>query len=1179
MYLSKLKIYGFKSFAQKVEVTFPGNGITSVVGPNGCGKSNIVDSIRWVLGEQRVKQLRSSKMEDVIFSGTADRPAMNFAEVSLVINNDRGVLPSDYSEIQITRRVHRSGDSEYLINNQECRLKDIHALFMDTGMGAASYSLMESKMIDAILSDKAEDRRALFEETAGISKYKQQRKETLRQLEKTSVDLERVEDNLKIRKKSVESFERQAKKAEQFREYQGRLKDLELSKSLNEYNEYSSAFKRLMDMSKEAEANLESLKTQKTLLESQIEERKANSIEEEEAYREAEMLVSNRKLELNNIDNEIRLLRERMSHNENANNKAVEEIEKGRDRIADIKHERVEISEQFTELGRDIEELELEVEKLTERREAFKFQYDESREQVDELSSQRMSQMEGFSQLSIQLQRVKGEITQIQNSELSRNQELTTLTTEIQLLAEERQEFETELTPLAEELDLKKEELDTFTQRRESMREELSTLNQGYQDFNQKYLKASNRYDALSQLEESGEGLEEGVKEIQQKFSSQMKGLLIDHIKVQPQYTHLVESCLGNSAQILVAESEDVSQQWIEAIQQRPKTHLRFLTPNFQNVQLEALSINGAESLLNFIEVDSQYQALVNYLLGDYYLVNEESEASKLAKLSSQPVWFIASSGVMFHSSGLVQVGNQSAGNSGRIERKQEIQRLEAELPTVKSHMESASQNKEELQEKLEELEIHLQDLRDLISDLERAYSQKSQASAIANSRWESLNQQLEVLQEKLSQSSTSIGPLQEQEIQLEDKLESFEESKESLEDRYQEALEQLRELESQKSSLDEEYNIGTQDLSRRKSTVSNLETKLNYLDRQEEELSLRIEAIEQSIDNSDEAMSSSLEELRVLHDKLELENERLIQEEELRDRAKEAYDLKSIETEEIRTQAQGISTDILELTKSMGQSQRLFDAHQAKMDKIRERIFEVYEVDLEEDEFETIEYDEDTVQAEIADLRHKLKALGNINPAALEDFEEEKRLLAEVEQQFEDLDRARISLEKTIRKLDQIARDRFLETFAQIRTNFQDVFSSLMIDGEGRVSLEEGVDPLEAKIEINARPTGKKMRGVSLLSGGERALTATALLFGLYLIKPSPYCILDEVDGPLDDANIGRFVQLLRRFAKQTQFIVVTHNKRTMAASDRLYGVTQEIKGISRIASVHLDEAEGFLD
>lgn len=1159
-------------------MTFPGNGITSVVGPNGCGKSNIVDSIRWVLGEQRVKQLRSSKMEDVIFSGTADRPAMNFAEVSLVINNDRGILPSDYSEIQITRRVHRSGDSEYLINNQECRLKDIHALFMDTGMGAASYSLMEAKMIDAILSDKAEDRRALFEETAGISKYKQQRKETIRQLERTSTDLERVEDNLKIRKKSVESFERQAKKAEQFREFKGRLKDLELSKSSDEYQEYSNAFSRLMEMSKEAESNLEALKTKKTVLEGQIEERKANSIEEEEAYREAEMVVGNRKIELNNIDNEIRMLRERMSHTESSNAKALEEIEKGRDRISDIKHERVELNEQLTEITRDLEELTLEVEKLSESRESFKFQYDDARERVDELSSQRMSQIEGYSQLSIQLQKVKSNIAQIQNSEASRNSELMTLQNEIQILSEEKLEFEGELTPLQEELEIKKEELQTFVDRRDSLKDEVAQSRMDFDALNQEYLKLANRYDALSQLEESGEGLEEGVKLIRSQFTSQVKGLLLDKIQTDSQYAGLVEGCLGQSAQLLVADSNEVLNTWVQTIQSQEKNQLTFTLPHF-NLVTDLHQVSGAESLVSKLQIDEDIRNLVHHLLGSFYLVSSDEDAMRLAQEVQFPAWFISPNRVMFHTSGMVQVGDITQKGSGRIARRQELQSLEEKLPHLKVKMEEASERRINNQEQYEEVEIHLQDLRELVGEIERSYSQKSQAFAITNTRLDSMNTQLDVLQNKLASSSTEIGPLQEQEQELENQLENFEDQKESLEGTYQEALEFLKELESQKSSLDEEFNIANQDLGRRNSTLSNLETKLGYLDQQEEELSVRIEQIETTINSSDDVMSSSLEELKSLHDKLELENERLIQEEELRDRAKEAYDLKSVETEEIREQAQSVATDILELTKSMGESQRLFDAHQAKMDKIRERIFEVYEIDLEEDEFETVEYDEDQVQSEIAELRHKLKALGNINPAALEDFEEEKRLLAEVEQQFEDLDRARISLEKTIRKLDQIARERFLETFAQIRTNFQDVFASLMRDGEGRVALEEGVDPLEAKIEINARPTGKKMRGVSLLSGGERALTATALLFSLYLIKPSPYCILDEVDGPLDDANIGRFVQLLRRFAKQTQFIVVTHNKRTMAASDRLYGVTQEIKGISRIASVHLDEAAGFLD
>lgn len=1182
MYLSKLKIYGFKSFAQKVEVSFPGNGITSVVGPNGCGKSNIVDAIRWVLGEQRVKQLRSSKMEDVIFSGTADRPQMNFAEVSLVINNGRGILPSEYTEIQITRRVHRSGDSEYLINNQECRLKDIHALFMDTGMGAASYSLMEARMIDAILSDKAEDRRALFEETAGISKYKQQRKETLRQLEKTATDLERVEDNLKIRQKSVDAFERQAKKAELYRELKSRLKDLDLSKSMNEYSEYSNAYKRLVVMSKDAETSLEELKTKKTLLESQIEERKANSLEEEEAFREAEMVVSHRKLEINTADNDIRMLRERISHTQDSNSRALEEIEKGRDRITDIKHERVEMNEQITELSRDHEDLQNQLETMSAHRENFKQRFDDSRERVEELSAQRMNQLEGFSQISIQLQKVKSEIAQIRNSETSRNKELETLQSEIFILQKEKSVFVTEMGPLEEGLALKKEELLNFVERRDRLKEIIADLRVKYQASNATFLKAQNRHDALSQLEQSGEGIEEGVRLIQSQFPDQIEGFLLDKFTVDQEFAGLVESCLGQSAQLLVAKDSSFAQKWVEALRSKSSHHAIISSPGYKREQ-EISSPEGAQSLATLVDPETSVKDLVIYLLKDFYIVNPGYSAEELAKNSLQSSdsigWYIDQEGVMHHSTGMTQVGVAAGGSSGRLQRKQEIETLDSQIPLLKQSLEMIESEGIENQDKFDEIEIHIQDTREDLGDIEKEYSQKSQAFAIANTRLDSTQSQLEMLEIKLNTNSKNIGPLQVNEEELETKREGFESLKESLEETYQDALEQLRELESQKSGLDDEFNIITQDIGHRNSTLSNLETKLGYLDQQEEELGLRIEQIEQTLNNTDEAMSESVEALKGLHDRLELENEKLTQEEQLRDRAKEAYDLKSVETEEIRNQANSVATDILELTKSMGESQRLFDAHQAKMDKIRERIFEVYEIDLEEDQFEMIEYDEETVNSEIKELKHKLKSLGNINPAALEDFQEEKSLLAEVEKQFEDLDRARISLEKTIRRLDDIARQRFLDTFSQIRTNFQDVFASLMKDGEARVALEEGVDPLEAKIEINARPTGKKMRGVSLLSGGERALTATALLFGLYLIKPSPYCILDEVDGPLDDANIGRFVQLLRRFSKQTQFIVVTHNKRTMAASDRLYGVTQEIKGISRIASVHLDEAAGFLD
>tara|TARA_B110000483_G_scaffold238551_1_gene315374 strand:+ start:859 stop:4407 length:3549 start_codon:yes stop_codon:yes gene_type:complete len=1182
VYLSKLKIYGFKSFAQKVEVSFPGNGITSVVGPNGCGKSNIVDAIRWVLGEQRAKQLRSVKMEDVIFSGTAERPAMNFAEVSLVINNDRGILPSDYTEIQITRRVHRSGDSEYLINNQDCRLKDIHALFMDTGMGAASYSLMESRMIDSILSDKAEDRRVLFEETAGISKYKQQRKETLRQLERTSLDLERVEDNLKVRKSSVASYERQAKKAEDYRMFKARLRDLDISVGYDKYTEFKDGFKKLLEMSKEADTQLESFRSKKTVLETNLEEKKLNSVEEEEAYRDAEQQVANRKLELNSVDAEIRLIRDRIQHVEDSSSRSVREIEDGRDQLEDIKHRRVEKRENLTLLEQTIEEFLIDVEKYQDKKDSFLDRFEESREKVNVLSSRRMEQLEILGDVKSEAQQVRQKIEYHQQNAQSGNQELSTLTSEIDRLKNEKREFDNSSNEFEEGINLKQEELDVLLGRIELNKDELQEVKTQYDSLKDQFLKKQNRHDALSQLEEQGEGLDEGVKHIQDSFQHEVLGFLSDQLTIEPEYLTLVEWCLGQSGQSLVTKDFESGQNWIESFKNSSRGEVEFVVTN-QSKEMKPSNYPEGESIFgplsNHVSVDPSVKSIVSHLLGSYILVENLATAIECAKINEELLWFVTPDRTMIHSSGIVKTASSQNSAGGFIARRQELEQLNSELPGLSSHIENLWAGLSELEELREELTIVVQDLKDDVSEMGRTLSQSTQAKAVTEARLSDQESRLEKLLEKLSEASEDTSPLQDKLEELDLRIETIESSKEGVEEQFQDAQEELRELEHQKSAFDEEYNQSIQDLARQKSTKNQLETELSHLDQQEETISDRIEKMKLQIASTDDTMNSSLEKLNDLHNQLEIENEKLTQDEDRRDRAKELYDLKNVEAEEIREQIRNINTDIIELTENMGNSQKNFEAFKVKMDQIHNRIFEEYEVDFEEDQVKIIEYEESTVRGEISELKKNIKALGNINPAALEDFEDEKRLLQETEKQFEDLDRARISLEKTIRKLDQIARDRFTTTFAIIQKNFQDVFASLMRDGEARVTLEEGVDPLEAKIEINARPTGKKMRGVSLLSGGERALTATALLFGLYLIKPSPYCILDEVDGPLDDANIGRFVQLLRRFSKQTQFIVVTHNKRTMAASDQLYGVTQEIKGISRIASVQLSEAEGLID
>ncbi len=1180
MYLSKLKIFGFKSFPNKVEVNFPGDGITAIVGPNGCGKSNIMDAIRWVLGEQRVKQLRSKSMSDVIFSGTADKPALNFAEVSLIINNDKGLLPSDYPEIQITRRAYRSGESEYLINNQECRLKDIHALFYDTGMGAASYSLMEARMIDALLSDKAEERRHLFEEASGISKYKQQRKETLRQLERTAFDLERVEESLRMVRQSVTRYENQAKKAEQWRNLTNRGKELEISMGYDKYFEYKSACQEF-EKRKVAEENRQTeLQAKLQTVELNLEEKKLTMSEEENALREAEQMVSNRKIEINDADHEAKRARERVTHQNESVERFLQEIESSKERLREIDGERLIKNEELEQYTEELDGKDEFIAQFEESLQVINNRHHDVREQARSLNHELLQLVEAHSQVKNKFERALQEVDYFDNQKSNFQNEIVDLIEKIEDLQMEfdsMQEADSGLEVRQEEL---QESFSVAQNEVESIRERLEEIVSQERSKSSEKVAIESELDVLRKVMSSHEGVSGGVKNILNERGHLAQGILSDKINVHGEHTDAIEFCLGDAMQYVLAGSVDESEQILGYLEgeQKGKAVLASLDRLTQYSKSRP-AIDGENRIGwvdEHIEAEEYLKPVLQAVVGNYYLVENFGAALHLADQNrNQDIWFVAVDNQRaVHTSGIIK-GGRGKDDSGILKRKSRVEDLEKQLVTVTNQLEQIEFDKEEL---VESLTMHSNKIEEVKEELEEVRTQLNntiQDRSIAQTRLQSMKEREDTIRIQIETIEEKTIPLKEA---LEEQSAGVDDSagrREELEMQYETALEEQHEIEAQKSSQEEEFKEAGGAAMQIRNSINKLQQEIEYNNKLEVNLKETVEKRQIQIEESEGFVQESMDAMQVLQDNVEMLYETLSVEESRRDDAREIFEEKRSSLDIYQKEMSEINTQIRATTETIHKCEIKTSDLGVKASHIKERIFESYEVDLDTDESITrVDYDEDEAKKEIADLKGKIKKLGNINTGALEDYEEEKSRLEDTEKQFNDLDTARISLEKTIQKLDNVARERFMETFSQVRTNFQDVFASLMHQGEAKLGLEEGVDPLEAKIDINARPTGKKMRGVTLLSGGERALTATALLFALYMVKPSPYCILDEVDGPLDDANIGRFVQLLRRFSRQTQFIIITHNKRTMAASDRLYGVMQEVKGISKVTSVQLEEA-----
>lgn len=1177
MRISKLKIFGFKSFAQRTEITFPGNGLTAVVGPNGCGKSNIVDAIRWVLGEQKAAILRMGKMQDVIFSGTEERAAMSLAEVSLMINNDQGDLPLPYTEIMVTRRAHRNGTSEYLINNQECRLKDIQNLFFDSGLGTGTYSQMNERMINAVLSDKAEDRRSLFEEAAGVSKYKQQRKETLRQLERVQVDMARVEDNLNSTRRSVRQYEKQAEKTREWIELRRRLRELDLSISLDKYEDNKKSVSILDTSRKRVEHDLEASKTRLTVLKAQIDEKRLAISDDENGLRELEQSVQKEELSLNNMNNELMRYRETISSLEESSAKYHKEIDESREKQATLRSEKDSLDEKMAHLGSD-NDMDEELRILEQEREVLQVlrdAYDDSRKLSQELAEKRIQALNKANGLRSRWQRTDTEKDLLLKDIENRDKESLDL-------GEQKKEAQSNLDAILQgvvdaerELELLEERRQLQSEKIESSKEELSSLEKRLQSSKNEGMRLQSRLDVLSSMSVS-QG--DGAKWLLENKSQEIVGLLGQQIEADSRYVTQIEFALGEALDAVLLQDSKVADSLLTALEQASVGNV--LLASFNTESVPETPIEGEHIIgpaYRFVSAAPEIRPLLERWLSKWILVDDFETACRLSKeYASKDLWFL-SPGRAVHTGGFIRAGGNSSESLGILSRRTEITELEKALEQNRSECESIEASSHRCEDLLEEDQTVFSSIMEDIREKENQIQSGNAAKSIHLHSVQNIDRQLERIENDRQRALSRIE-MMEAERSGDSELREAEALATQTEDEYQKMLAKAQEQEMMYRNKESDIRDIEMRLGEKKSLISANISRLNSIGEQLSMLDELILTRKQEVENIEIKITQLKQEVETQSSQIEEKHVALLSIERNRDEARERYNVVSGDLEEWRSEERLINDSLVERISELKDIERRLESLSANIDRLRERIFSEWEVDMDQaDEVVRVEYEVSSAEREIREIRGKIKALGPVNQGIMEDFEEEKVRLQEVEKQFDDLDRARASLERTIHKLDIIARDRFMDTFHKIQKNFQDVFSRLMHDGGTKLTLEEGVDPLEAEIEVNARPTGKKMRGVRALSGGERALTAVSLLFAIYMEKPSPYCVLDEVDGPLDDANIGRFMELLRHFSKQTQFILVTHNKRTMAAADMLYGVTQEIKGISRIASVKLDDAVSF--
>jgi len=1177
MLLSKLEIKGFKSFGDKMVINFD-KGITGVVGPNGCGKSNVVDAIRWVLGEQKTRTLRSDKMENVIFNGTKNRKPSNLAEVSLTFENTKNLLPTEYTHVTITRRYYRSGESEYQINGVTCRLKDITNLFMDTGINSNSYAIIELKMIDELLNDKNNSRRELFEEAAGISKFKHRKRETLRKLEDTDGDLSRVEDVLYEIDKNLKSLEKQARQTSKYFEIKKEYRETSINLAKKSIEKYiNSLLDNTQKITSESDRKLQ-FHTQIVDKEALLSQLKADLIGKEKLLASRQKSLNEHVNKIRTFESEKKIKNERLRFLEDRSQKLREQIDadrKSNDRagfsIRSLEHEKESAAKMLAEKEMIVSELReaFDAQKIiqTEKQSAQKQlnqQYEQLKEKVYQLGKE-------LEIKQIQLSALKQELERTSSDDSSQEASLVDFETKIVELKTELDEsisvFQ-KLKAKQEDLDQKIEETNRVI---EMIREELTISSR-------KLDSKTNEFNLTKSLVENLEGFPEAIKFLK-KNSSWGKDipLLSDLLTTDEKYRVTIENYLEGYMNYYVVDTESQAIKAIQLLSDSARGKANFFVlehfEKFKSSQSQLFA--NAIAATEIIEYDVKYSRLINFILDNVYIVSGEYRDFP----QGSDGIFITESGKYTKRMFSISGGSVGLFEGKRIGRAKNLEKLDREIKDLSKKVSSTRNN---LDNRLSEL-MKLKETN-YRKELEVRQGQINEI----NQNYVSIRTKKEQLAELLNNNANKREDILDRIASLEESLEGIA-PRLSAERATYDTLQ--RDLEDLNKHLERESTVLVE-----KSQAFNAENityhqQLNRVGSLDQEIEFKAAAYESSkerIGKSQAELSQLDGEIRSLLDNNEIKDDELI---ELYSE-KEGIEGGVQEAEKDYYAHRGAIDDTDQQIRSLQKNKESHDQliHgletvlneiKLKMTGMKERLSVEFELDLDQlmeenpalaPEFEDLK--EDELRDLVRKQKEKLDKIGPINPMAMEAYDEIKIRYDFISSQKEDLIKAKESLLSTIKEIDQVAKETFLAAFNKIKENFIKVFRSLFTEQDDcDLTLVDPDNPLDSAIEIIAKPKGKRPLTINQLSGGEKTLTATSLLFAIYLLKPAPFCIFDEVDAPLDDANIDKFNQIIQRFSHESQFIIVTHNKRTMASTDIIYGITMIEPGVSRVVPVDLRE------
>ena len=1184
MKLKKLELYGFKSFAQRTEIVFD-EGITGIVGPNGSGKSNIGDAVRWVLGEQSAKTLRGASMSDVIFNGTQKRKPLSYCEVSLVFDNDDHALAMEAAEVMVTRRVYRNGESEYYLNRTACRLKDVVDLFRDTGIGKEGYSIIGQGRIDEILSRKSEDRRQVFEEAAGIVKFKARKEEADKKLQRTLENLERVDDILDELTKRLKPLEEQSRNARVYLELSTELKDLDLNlflirsdRARARLSELESELLTVQTILADTESNLTDKTTRRDETQNRIDQL-------EEAITKARTELMECAEHVHESQKKLSALQSRRETRSENRQRIVREQEEAQERLAEIEKDHVRIQadvEKQHSLIADAEQILRATQEAAEKAQAKEKEADAA------LEAQKAAVIDQLNRLSD----VRNDKTRLNTMQA----QMETRLTEIEESSGALQEQE---AALREALTAVEKQLETENQHQQQCQEKLAQARQASDEADTAYANlradvekqsadmqaAASRHNVLTEMTRDMEGYNMAVRRAmtyaKQRGLTGVKGVLAQLMTVPQAYETAIDMALGAAQQNIVTDTEETAKELINYLRQNRLGRATFLPMSairgktLYGNERNALKLPGCLGVASeLVQCAPEYRGIVENLLGRTVIADNLDHGIPIMRAGNHAFRLVTLEGDVMHSGGSMTGGSAQSKVSNLLSRERELKELTAKLQTGRAELDKCRQE-------LTQRQQTAQEKRQKVSDAVNALHQQEIAVAREQARRESVSADL----------NTHLQRMQETEqarVQLHQSLEDIRQQLETIEHQRtgaqgdQSAMEQktiemqnaLVKARAEASAENDRLMVRTLQLSDLRHGLSDLERDEAHAQQDQAQILREQERREQLLHEMDELDAIDENDMK----REEAESARRQKEQLRQESAAQAI-------EQRRSQAQSDLRDILSDMENLHEaynrdSEKLHKTELAKariegdQKNLQNRIWDTYKLTYAgAEEFRRTPFDEKESDRRAAELQGQIRALGTVNVGAVEEYAETKARVDDLTTQQQDLKRAEMDLRELIERLLIQMRSTFVENFSKMQGYFAETFTRLFGGGHAELKLMDPDDPLNCGIEVNAQPPGKKLQLLSLLSGGERALTAIAILFSLLELKATPFCILDEIEAALDDNNVTRFAQYLHKLTKNTQFIVITHRRGTMTAADRLYGITMQEKGVSTLVSVDLLE------